>query len=432
MTEPAPRQAAPRGRHRRRRRSTTETSAAPREKATTPKLSAVDPPTGFADLGVPPEVDAGLAAVGFAQPFAIQREAVPVAMTGRDLCGRARTGSGKTLAFGVPMIARIDGEAEPRRPQGLILVPTRELAIQVADVLAPIAAAVGQTVIPVYGGASRHGQIDQLADGVEIVAATPLRLIDLMKAGEVALGDVQVLVIDEADRMADEGFTPQVEWILRHVKGPHQTMLFSATLDGQVAHIVDRYLTDPAEVSIDSPTETVGTMHHLFLAVHHMDKARVVASIAAGTNRMLVFCDTKRLCDRVEASLRELGVDAAAIHGDLPQVARERALNRFARGELKVLVATDVAARGIDVEDIGIVVHYEPVMDHKTYLHRSGRTARAGRDGWAVTLAEYNQHTTCRILQKALRLDPHEPVQVFSNNPRLANLSDFLADGDAA
>jgi superfamily II DNA/RNA helicase len=283
-------------------------------------------------------------------------------------------------------------------------------------------------VIPVYGGASRHGQIDELAQGVEVVVATPLRLIDLMKAGEVDLGSVQVVVLDEADRMADEGFTPQVEWVLRHVTAPHQTMLFSATLDGQVAHLVDRYMKDPIEVSIDSPTETVGTMHHLFLAVHHMDKARVVASIAAGTNRVLVFCDTKRLCDRVAASLVELGVDAAAIHGDLPQAARERALNRFARGELRVLVATDVAARGIDVEDIGIVVHYEPVMDHKAYLHRSGRTARAGRDGWAVTLAEYNQHTTCRILQKALRLDPHEPIQVFSNNPKLRDLASFDLD----
>jgi superfamily II DNA/RNA helicase len=388
----------------------------------------VEAPTGFADLGVPAEVDEAIAAAGFAQPFAIQTEAIPVALTGRDLCGGARTGSGKTLAFGIPMLVRIDGGAEARRPQGLVLVPTRELAVQVSEVLDPIARGCGKRIIPVYGGASRHGQIDQLADGVDVVVATPLRLIDLIKAGELTLDAVQVVVLDEADRMADEGFTPQVEWILRHVTAPHQTMLFSATLDGQVAHIVKRYLNDPAQIAIDAPTETVGTMHHLFLGVHHMDKAKVVASIASAVNRTVVFCDTKRLCDKVQKALIELGVKASALHGDLPQVSREKALGRFARGELHVLVATDVAARGIDVDDIGVVIHYEPVMDVKDYLHRSGRTARAGRDGWAVTLAEYNQHTTCRILQRALRLEPHEPIQVFSNNPMLRNLPAFLAD----
>jgi superfamily II DNA/RNA helicase len=401
----------------------------PRQPLTTTTVAPpVEPPTGFADLGVPADLDAAIAAAGFAQPFAIQTEAIPIALSGRDLCGGARTGSGKTLAFGIPVLARVDADAAPRRPHGLVLVPTRELAVQVSEVLEPIARGYGRRVMPVYGGASRHGQIDTLDEGVDVVVATPLRLIDLMKAGEVSLEAVQVVVLDEADRMADEGFTPQVEWILRHVTGDHQTMLFSATLDGQVAHIVKRYLKDPAEVAIDAPTETVGTMHHLFLGVHHMDKARVVAAISSGAARTVVFCDTKRLCDKVEQALVDLGVRAAAIHGDLPQAARERALGRFARGELSVLVATDVAARGIDVDDIGVVVHYEPVMDQKAYLHRSGRTARAGRDGWAVTLAEYNQHTTCRILQRGLRLDPHEPVQVFSNNPKLRDLSTFLDD----
>lgn len=369
-----------------------------------------------------------IAAAGFAAPFAIQTEAIPVALSGRDLCGGARTGSGKTLAFGIPMLVRTEAGSVPRRPRSLVLVPTRELAIQVAEVLEPIATGCGRRILAVYGGASRDDQIRHLAHGVDIVVATPLRLIDLIKAEELSLDDIAVVVLDEADRMADEGFTPQVEWILRHVTGPHQTMLFSATLDGQVAHIVKRYLNDPAEVAIDAPNQTVGTMHHLFLGVHHMDKARVAAALASGAARTVVFCDTKRLCDKVAASLKELGVQAEAIHGDLPQAARERALGRFARGELAVLVATDVAARGIDVDDIGIVIHYEPVLDHKNYLHRSGRTARAGRDGWAVTLAEYNQHTTCRILQRALRLDPHEPIQVFSNNPGLRDLSSFLTE----
>lgn len=386
----------------------------------------VTAPTGFAALGVPPEVDKGLASAGFAAPFAIQTEAIPVALTGVDLCGRARTGSGKTLAFGVPMIARIAKFARPRAPRGLVLVPTRELALQVAEVLQPIGNECDRVILPVYGGASRDDQIDALEKGVDIIVATPLRLIDLMKANEVEMSDVQCVVLDEADRMADEGFTPQVEWILRHVTGEHQTMLFSATLDGQVGNLVRRYMKDPAEVSIDSPTDTVGTMHHLFLAVHKMDKDKVIAAIASSTGKTVVFCDTKRLCDRVTDNLRDLGIDAAAIHGDLTQAAREKAIARFTSDKLLVLVATDVAARGIDIDDVECVVHYVPPIDTKAYLHRSGRTARAGRDGWAVTLAEYNQHTTCRIIQRALRLPTTAPIEVFSNDKRLQDLQLFL------
>ena len=388
--------------------------------------SSVSVPTGFAALGVPPEVDKGLAAAGFSEPFAIQTEAIPVALTGVDLCGRARTGSGKTLAFGVPMLARSDRHARVRAPRGLVLVPTRELALQVAEVLAPIGAACDRKVLAVYGGASRDDQIDALDGGIDLVVATPLRLIDLVKADEVVLDDVQVVVLDEADRMADEGFTPQVEWILRHVTGEHQTMLFSATLDGQVGNLVRRYMKSPTEVSIDAPTDTVGTMHHLFLAVHRLDKDKVIAAIAGSAGKTVVFCDTKRLCDRVTDNLQDLGVKAQAIHGDLTQAAREKALARFTSGDLLVLVATDVAARGIDIDDVECVVHYVPPIDPKTYLHRSGRTARAGRDGWAVTLAEYNQHTTCRIIQRARRLPTNVPVEVFSNDARLRDLSSFL------
>ena len=388
-------------------------------------------PTAFAALGVPPQVDAGLAAAGFTAPFAIQTEAIPVALTGVDLCGRARTGSGKTLAFGVPMLARMDAASGPRAPRGLVLVPTRELALQVAEVLAPIGAKCDRRVLAVYGGASRDDQITALAAGVELVVATPLRLIDLLKEEELTLADVQVVVIDEADRMADEGFMPQVEWVLRKVTSPHQTMLFSATLDGQVGNLVRRYMNDPREVSIDAPTATVGTMRHLFLAVHRMDKDRVVAAVADGAGKTVVFCDTKRLCDKVAESLQKLNVKASALHGDMSQVAREKSLAKFADGTLNVLVATDVAARGIDIDDVAAVVHYEPPIDVKTYLHRSGRTARAGRDGWAVTLAEYNQHTTCRIIQRGLRLEPQPPIEVFSNDKRLADLSLFLAPATA-
>ncbi len=385
-------------------------------------------PTGFADLGVPARVDLGLAAAGFSTPFAIQTQAIPVALTGRDVCGRAKTGSGKTRAFGVPMLARLEGQGEPMRPRGLVLVPTRELALQVAEVLAPVAIASGHTVLAVYGGASRQQQIAALQNGVDVVVATPLRLIDLLKEDELQLDGVEIMVLDEADRMADDGFTPQVEWIMRKVTAPHQTMLFSATLDGDVGHLVDRYMKDPELVAVDAATDTVGTMHHLWLAVHHMDKDRVVGSIASSISKTIVFCQTKRTCDRVERNLQELGVKASAIHGDLPQAAREKALKRFTDGQLHVLVATDVAARGIDIDDIGAVIHYEPAGDIKDYLHRSGRTARAGRDGWAVTLAEYNQHTQVRILQRGLRLEPVPPVEVFSNNPKLKDLSQFELD----
>jgi superfamily II DNA/RNA helicase len=350
-----------------------------------------------------------------------------VALTGRDVCGRAKTGSGKTLAFGVPLLARLTKVGEPRRPAALVLVPTRELALQVSEVLSPVAIACGRSVLAVYGGASRQQQISALNEGVDVVVATPLRLIDLLKEDELQLDAVEILVLDEADRMADDGFTPQVEWIMRKITAPHQTMLFSATLDGDVGHLVARYMKDPEEVAIDSATDTVGTMHHLWLAVHHMDKDRVVASISSTMDKIIVFCQTKRNCDRVERNLLDLGVRAAAIHGDLQQAARERALKRFIDGELAVLVATDVAARGIDVDDIGAVIHYEPAGDVKDYLHRSGRTARAGRDGWAITMAEYNQHTQVRILQRALRLEPNPPIEVFSNNPMLKDLSQFEA-----
>lgn len=428
MTEPAPRQGSPRGRRPRRRSDDSPAPASTQPLTSINVLPPVPTPTGFADLGVPHEVDAGLAAAGFAQPFAIQKEAIPVALKGHDVCGRAKTGSGKTLAFGVPMLSRISERAEPLRPLGLVLVPTRELAIQVAEVIEPVARHSGRRVLAVYGGASRHHQVDKLKDGIEIVVATPLRLIDLLKSDEIDVSGVEVVVLDEADRMADDGFTPQVEWILRRCTGRNQTMLFSATLDGDVGHLIRAYLKDPVEVAIDAATDTVGTMHHLWLAVHHMDKDKVVSAIARGAGKTVVFCQTKRVCDRVSDNLQALGVNAAAIHGDLPQPAREKALRRFAEGELKVLVATDVAARGIDIDDIAAVIHYEPAKDNKDYLHRSGRTARAGRDGWAVTLVEYNQHTQVTILQRTMRMPITKPIEVFSNNPKLLSLGDFLTD----
>jgi len=395
-------------------------------------LPPVEAPTGFAELGVPPRIDEGLAACGFAQPFNIQTEAIPVAMLGKDVCGRAKTGSGKTLAFGVPMLARITDEAESMRPLGLVLVPTRELAVQVAEVLQPVADQANMKVLPVYGGASRHHQVEEMAKGVEIVVATPLRLIDLIKSDEISLDDIQIVTLDEADRMADDGFTPQVEWILRHCTNRNQTMLFSATLDGDVGHLIRAYQTNPETVAVDEATDTVGEMRHLFLGIHHMDRDKVIGTIAKGIPKIIVFCQTKRQCDRATEKLRDLGVDAEAIHGDLQQKSRERVMRKFAEDKLQVLVATDVAARGIDIDDIGAVIHYEPAKDVKDYLHRSGRTARAGRTGWAITLSEYNQVTQVRVLQRMLKMDPTKSVDVFSNDVRLLKLDSFGDDVKSA
>jgi superfamily II DNA/RNA helicase len=388
-------------------------------------LPPVEAPTGFFELGVPQRIDDGLAACGFAHPFAIQTEAIPVAVTGKDVCGRAKTGSGKTLAFGVPMLARITDKAEPSRPLGLVLVPTRELAVQVAEVLEPVAHHAGMRVLPVYGGASRHHQVDELAKGVEIVIATPLRLIDLIKSNEVSLDDMQIVTLDEADRMADDGFTPQVEWILRHCGSRNQTMLFSATLDGDVAHLIKHYQTDPVTVAIDEATDTVGTMHHLFLAVHHMDKDKVI-----GNDRQVVPQGAGLLPD--QAQLRSRGTQPRGTRRRRRSAARRHAAER---------TGTDPApVRRGQVGGPGRHRcrgtwhrhrrhrrgdHYEPAKDVKDYLHRSGRTARAGRDGWAVTLVEYNQHTQMRILQRGMRLPTEKPIEVFSNDTRLLHLPEF-------
>ena len=378
---------------------------------------------------MPPRIDDGLAAAGFAQPFKIQTAAIPVAMEGRDVCGRARTGSGKTLAFGVPMLARIVDDAEPARPLGLVLVPTRELAVQVAEVLEPVAAHAGQRVLAVYGGASRHHQIDELAGGVEVVVATPLRLIDLMKSDEIDLSGVDVVVLDEADRMADDGFTPQVEWILRHCRSRTQTMLFSATLDGDVAHLIRHYLRDPVEVG-DRRRH-----RHRRHDAPPLPRRAPHGQGPGGRGDQHGAPEGRRVLPD-QAAVRQGGPLAVRPRGRCggdprrPAAAGSRAgaLRRFAEGRLAVLVATDVAARGLDIDDIGAVIHYEPAKDAKDYLHRSGRTARAGRDGWAVTLVEYNQHTQMRILQRTLRLPLTPPIEVFSNDPRLHDFAAFNGD----
>jgi superfamily II DNA/RNA helicase len=375
----------------------------------------------FAGLGLAADLVAALARQGIETPFPIQALTIPDALDGNDICGKAKTGSGKTLAFGLPLLERV-GKAEPGSPTGLVLVPTRELATQVCAALEPLGAQRQRIVRAVYGGVSLDPQIEALAKGVDVVVGTPGRLIDLMERGNLSVGAVEVLVLDEADRMADMGFMPQVQKILYRIETHHQTMLFSATLDGAVKRLVDRYMHDVVHHEIADAEPTVEQMDHLFFLVHQMDKVKVAASIARGANRTLVFVRTKRGADRLVDQLKREGVKAGAIHGDLRQGARERALADFAKGKLDALVATDVAARGIHVDAVDVVVHYDPADDDKAYLHRSGRTARAGESGVAVTLMLWNQENDVRMVQRRLGLQV-PVVEVFSNNPGLADLA---------
>ena len=375
----------------------------------------------FETLGVSPDLVAALAADGIDTPFAIQALTIPDVLAGRDICGKAKTGSGKTLAFGLPMLQGVS-KAKPRHPTGLVLVPTRELANQVADVLVTLGERRGVAVHAVYGGVSMEQQIKALRHGVDIVIGTPGRLIDLLERKEMSLSAVEVLVLDEADRMADMGFMPQVQKILYRIERSHQTLLFSATLDGAVNQLVRRYMKEPVFHEVASKEATVEEMKHHFFLVHQMDKVRVAAAIARGARRTLVFVRTKRGADRLVSDLRREGVRAGAIHGDLRQGAREKALADFTDGRLSVLVATDVAARGIHVDEIDVVVHYDPADDHKTYLHRSGRTARAGDSGVVITLSLWNQENEVRVVQRRLNLKlPIE--EIFSNDERLAELT---------
>ncbi len=384
----------------------------------------------FEDLGVSADLISVLSKHGIEQPFPIQQLTIPDALAGRDVSGKAKTGSGKTLAFGIPILQTV-GSAKPGRPLALVLVPTRELALQVTEAMVPLAKARGKRVEPVYGGAKIERQIKAIEDGVEVVVATPGRMIDLIGRGSVVLDDLAQVVIDEADRMADMGFLPQVEWILRHVPGKQQTLLFSATLDGVVDTLISRYQDDPVLYEVASKQVTVEEMTHRFLLVHEMDKVKVAAAISRGANRAIVFTNTKRAADRVAKGLVDEGVKARAIHGDLRQSDRERALADFTAGKLGVLVATDVAARGIHVDDVDVVVHYDPPDEHKSYLHRSGRTARAGESGVVVSLLLWNEELGARRLMRRLGLN--QPlVEVFSNDSRLADLASWDPAADAA
>jgi len=384
----------------------------------------------FSSLGVDAALVGALAEQGITAPFAIQGLTIADALAGRDVCGKAKTGSGKTLAFGIPTLQLVP-KAKPKRPTAICLVPTRELATQVRDELEPLGKSVDRTVAAIYGGDPIERQIKLLEDGIDLVICTPGRVIDLIERKEMSVADIKHVIVDEADRMADMGFLPQVEWILRNVEGSHQTLLFSATLDGVVDALIQRYQHDPVRHEVESPTVTVDQMHHRFLAVHEMDKVKVVARIIRENSRVLVFSATKHGADRLARKLEEEGVGAAPIHGDLRQNLRERALAQFSDGKLQALVATDVAARGIHIDDVDVVIHYDPPVDHKTYLHRSGRTARAGESGVVVTLVLFNEELEVKRLMKRVGLDS-PIVEMFSNDERLGDLAGWDPNAESA
>ncbi|MFN0282463.1 MAG: DEAD/DEAH box helicase [Kineosporiaceae bacterium] len=382
-------------------------------------------PRTFADLGLPAQLVTALARSGVTEPFAIQARALPDALAGRDVLGRAQTGSGKTLAFGLPMLTRLTDpsittaasdkgvdsrtasrRSAPHRPRGLVLVPTRELALQVADALGPLAAPLGLRVTTVYGGSSYKRQIDALTRGVDVVIATPGRLVDLIDRKVCSLVDVEVTVLDEADYMADLGFLPVVTKLLEMTRDGGQRMLFSATLDRGVGTLVDRFLVDFAVHAVAPAAAPVESMDHQVFTVDRGDKVAVAAEVAGRPGRTLFFVRTKHGADRLATQLSRAGVEAAAIHGNLGQGARQRALAAFSEGSTRVLVATDVAARGIHVDDVDLVVHFDPPNDHKDYLHRSGRTARAGASGTVVALVMPEESRSVEQIHRAARVDP--------------------------
>ncbi len=359
--------------------------------------------TTFADLGLPADFVDDLRDRGIDAPFPIQAATIPDALAGRDVCGRAPTGSGKTLAFSVPTLLRVP-RAASRRPSALVLTPTRELAGQVRDAMEPLAALVDRRVATVYGGTNIKRDISRLRSGIDVLVATPGRLADLVQRGACDLSRVQVVVLDEADRMADMGFLPEVRRLLDRTADDRQTLLFSATLDGDIDVLVRHYQHDPARHVAEDPVEESGDVDHHFWATTSQDRRPQTIALLRQTSPAIVFTRTKRGADRLAKQLAKAGVTTAAIHGNRNQNQRERALAQFADGRVQALVATDVAARGIHVDDVALVVHYDLPGSDKDYVHRSGRTGRAGADGTVVSLVMPDQQSDARAIQRALGL----------------------------
>ncbi len=378
----------------------------------------------FADLGVDPRIVAALDKVGITRTFAIQELTLPLALPGRDLIGQARTGTGKTLGFGVPMLQRIslDG-SRGSSPQGLVVVPTRELCVQVTRDIQAAGADLGARCLSIYGGRAYEPQVEALRRGVDVVVGTPGRLLDLLQQGHLKLDAISVLVLDEADEMLDLGFLPDIERILSQVPSERQTMLFSATMPSPIVALARRFMRQPTHVRAHGNDEgsTVPETRQLVYRAHAMDKIEVLARILQARDRglALVFCRTKRTAAKVSDELEDRGFASAAVHGDLGQGAREQALRAFRSGKVDVLIATDVAARGLDISGVSHVINYQCPEDEKTYVHRIGRTGRAGGDGIAVTFVDWDDIPRWKAINTALGLGFDEPVETYSTSPNL-------------
>lgn len=365
-------------------------------------------------LGVPERIVAGLLKRGIAEPFPVQAATIPESLMGLDICGKAPTGSGKTLAFGIALAVKVV-KSKPGRPHGLVLVPTRELAAQVAKEVAMLCAGGGITVAAVYGGAGYGPQV-KAARAASIVVATPGRLEDLMKRRDLDLGAVAIVVIDEADRMADMGFMPAVKRIMRTIPGGRQTLLFSATLDGDVDNLIREFQRDPKKHQV-AAAENGGEIEHLFWNVNRDERTRMVSEIANHYERAIVFCRTKHGSDRLAGNLESMGVETCVIHGNRSQAQRERALEQFRRGKATVMVATDVAARGIHIDAVPVVVHFDLPEDPKDYIHRSGRTGRAGEKGVVISFVDKS------IRRSTTQLTKNMPFDVVFVDPQFVDTS---------
>ena len=362
-------------------------------------------PVTFTDLGVSADIASRLADQGVTEPFPIQAATIAAGLEGRDICGRAPTGSGKTLAFGIPLVTRVS-KARPSKPRALVLAPTRELAAQIERALTPLAATRQRRVAALYGGVGFGSQLAALRRGADIVVATPGRLADLIERRQADLCDVEIVVVDEADRMADMGFLPQIRRLLDQVRPNRQTYLFSATLDGDVDVLIKRYQHNPFVHEVETPEGEEDRRQHLFWRTDRAQRVSVASQVVIRHASTVVFCRTKRGADRLAKQLNQAGVSAAAIHGDRSQSQREKALAAFSAGRVQALVATDVAARGIHVDAVGCVLHFDPPEDEKTYVHRSGRTGRAGAGGTVLSLVTDDTAGAVKTLQRALGFPP--------------------------
>jgi superfamily II DNA/RNA helicase len=398
---------------------------------TTASLPEADPKHTFADLGVIEPIVEALAEVGITHPFPIQSLSIPIAIAGTDMIGQARTGTGKTLAFGISLLQRLtlvsdpgyDELTRPGLPQALVMCPTRELALQVANDLATASTVRHARVLTVYGGVGYEPQLEALSDGVDVVVGTPGRLLDLVQRRNLDLSQVRVLVLDEADEMLDLGFLPDVEKLISRTPKSRQTMLFSATMPSAIVALARIHLTQPVNVRAETHDEklTVPDTTQFVYQAHDLDKPEIVGRVllSPGCTRTMIFTRTKRAAQRLADELVDRGFSATSIHGDLSQILREKALAKFREGRVDVLVATDVAARGIDISDVSHVINYECPDDEKTYVHRIGRTGRAGASGIAITLVDWADVTRWKVINKALGLDHAEIAETYSTSPHL-------------